>query len=95
MLCSLFLVLVLSLSAMLVLPSDFIIFLFSNRRVTTGHTFSATTVKFILFFRGKKVGNFCAKRPQTGFPNDPQGAPARQVESQKTSILGSVCGVHL
>lgn len=54
---------------MLVLPSDFIIvdFLFSNRRVTTGHTFSATTVKFILFSVVKKLENFCSKRPQNGF----------------------------
>lgn len=44
-----------------------LIFVFSNRRVTTGHTFSATTVKFILFSVVKKLENFCPKRPQNGF----------------------------
>lgn len=77
---------------MLVLPSDFIIvdLFFSNRRVTTGHTISATTVKFILFSAVKKLENFRTKRPQNGLQMTLRGAHSRQVESQKTSILGSV-----
>lgn len=84
-------------SAMLVLPSDFLQ-LFSNRRVTTGHTFSATTVKFNLCFFSvvKKVGKFSREAPSLDGPNRPFPARGRphQDESQKTSILGSVC-VHL
>lgn len=67
--------LVLSLSAMLVLPSDFIIvdFFFSNRRVTTGHTFSATTVKFILFSVVKKLENLTHEALPQRVTNDPKG----------------------
>lgn len=58
--------------------------------MTTGHTISATTVKFILFSVVKKLENFRTKRPQNGLQITLRGAHSRQVESQKTSILGSV-----
>lgn len=93
-----FIVLVLSLSAMLILPSDFIIVDFcflSNRRVTTGHTFSATTVKFILFSVVKKLENFCTKRPQNGFQMTLGGRIRAKLNHKKLQFWDLCMCVHL